>query len=580
MISEEEFAKVIGTDQIRIPGLNAFLMSLMKIDRFNAHTAALRHLKGSDFVHAVLDLLGVSIDVDEQDLSYIPKKGAFIVVANHPYGGIESLILLKLLSQIRPDIKLLANHLLKKVDGLQDYLIPVNPFDDAKVASNVRGIRQTMISLKKGGPIAIFPAGEVSAFHPGLQKIVDKKWHPVVGKIILKANVPVIPLYFHGNNSLLFNILGVIHPVLRTARLSAELFNKRGYKVRVRFGKPIDCRKFLGESISASQLLDYLRARTYALGTGIPANPKRLLGKSLFSIKKKAEPVVPALPIAELVAEISGLEAFKILTSANYTVYIAPASAIPKMIKEIGRLRELTFRAVGEGTLKAIDLDVFDIYYRHLFIWDHVQQALVGAYRIGHGDELFYGMGKKGFYLSQLFKIHKNFHPILKSSLELGRSWIKEDYQQKSLPLFLLWKGIAHYLTGYPQYRYLIGPVSISSSFSKFSQSLLVALITKYYYDDKLAVMIKPRKKFKPDFSMVDSNALLEGQPSFKHVENLINETELTKRRFPVLLKQYLELSAKIVAFNVDPKFSDSLDGFLVLDLSKIPDDYRAKLQT
>jgi len=578
MITEQEFAKAIGTSRIPLPGLNAFLMSLMKINHVNESIKQVNHLQGIAFIEAILAVLDIQIKLDEKDLQAIPKNGAFLVVANHPYGGVEGLILLKLLSQVRPDIKLMANFLLKRIEGLSSYLIPVNPFDDAKVGANVGGLRHTLDLLKQGVPVAIFPAGEVSSFNPALQRVTDKQWHPVVGKLIAKANVPVIPVYFHGNNGLLFNILGIVHPKLRTARLPAELFNKKGHQVQVRFGKAVEIETLPSALRQPKPLLDYLRARTYALGTGVPSNRKRLLTDTLFRVRKKAVPVAAGPPLEELKSEVDQLTGYEMLTVANYAVYIAPASAIPKMIKEIGRLREETFRGVGEGTMKALDLDVFDIYYRHLFIWDRINNQLVGAYRIGHGDELFYGMGKKGFYLSQLFKIDNDFYPVMRSSLELGRSWVRETYQQKGLPLFLLWKGIALYLTKFPQYRYLIGPVSISSRFSKFSQSLLVAYITRHFYDVQMAKWVKPKKRFKPDFSNINSEALLENQASFRELENLIKDMESSDLRFPVLLRQYLELNAKIIAFNVDPKFSNSLDGLLVLDLQHVPENLKEKL--
>ncbi|HEY1009454.1 MAG TPA: GNAT family N-acyltransferase, partial [Daejeonella sp.] len=232
----------------------------------------------------------------------------------------------------------------------------------------------------------------------------------------------------------------------------------------------------------------------------------------------------------------------------------------------------------GEGTNNATDLDEYDIYYNHLFIWDAETKMIVGAYRIGKGDEIFYSMGKRGFYIAELFKIKDQFYPVLRQSLELGRSWIRKEYQLKPLPLFLLWKGILKYLMENPHYRYLIGPVSISNNFSRFSKSLIVDYISTNHFDHELAQYVKPRKEFKIDFSKIDKDLLLEPGDSLKDLDGLISEIETTHMKVPVLLRQYLALNAKIICFNIDPKFSDSLDGFLVVDLEKIPAEMLEKI--
>jgi hypothetical protein len=260
-------------------------------------------------------------------------------------------------------------------------------------------------------------------------------------------------------------------------------------------------------------------------------------------------------------------EDYRVWVEKNYEVFIVPTSLIPNVIREIGRLREITFRDIGEGTNKSTDLDEYDIYYNHLFIWDTEAKLIVGAYRLGLGNEIFYSYGKKGFYISELFKIKSQFAPVLKKSIELGRSWIRKEYQQKPLPLFLLWKGILKYLIDNPKYRYLIGPVSISNSFSTFSKSLIVDYINRNHFDHELAKYIRPRKKFKVDLGHLDSDVLLSGEDNFKGLDNLISEVETRNIKVPVMLRQYIALNAKIISFNIDPKFSDCLDGFLVLDL-------------
>jgi putative hemolysin len=579
VITTEEFAKATKLDKLKMPGLAALLMELMKINQVNDLFAQAQPKVGPEFVDAILKGCGIDIEFDERELKNLPADGAFIAIANHPYGGIEGMVLLKILCMARPDAKLMANFLLKKIPNLSDYFVAVNPFENVEHSSSISGLKNTLELLANGTPIGIFPAGEVSTFKLDKKEVTDRMWHPVVGKIIAKAKVPVVPIYFHGNNGLLFNLLSLIHPALRTAKLPSELFNKHGHTIKLRIGKPINVLD-IPEYNNSAKLLNYLRARTYALGTGLEEEKKIFNPRNLFKIKKLPEEIAPETTTALLEKDIDPLrEDYLIWVEKTYEVFISPTSLIPNVIREIGRLREITFREIGEGTNKPSDLDEYDIYYHHLFIWDKEAKMIVGAYRLGLGDEIFYSIGKKGFYVSELFKIKSQFTPVLKKSIELGRSWIRKEYQLKPLPLFLLWKGILKYLIDNPRYRYLIGPVSISNSFSNFSKSLIVDYINRNHFDHEMAQYVKPRKKFKVDFASIDTDLLLAaGEDSFKGLDNLISEVETRSMKVPVLLRQYIALNAKIICFNIDPKFADCLDGFLVLDLEKIPQEMLEKL--
>ncbi|MGZ3751144.1 MAG: lysophospholipid acyltransferase family protein [Mucilaginibacter sp.] len=578
IITTEEFAKATKLDKLNMPGLAALLMEVMKINQVNELFAQAQPKQGPEFVDAILAGCGVDIEFDERELKNIPKDGAFIAIANHPYGGIEGMVLLKILCMARPDSKIMANFLLKKIPNLSDYFVAVNPFENIDHSSSISGLKNTLELLNNGTPIGIFPAGEVSTFKVDKQQVTDRMWHPVEGKIIAKAKVPVVPIYFHGNNGLLFNLLSMIHPALRTAKLPSELFNKQGHTIKLRIGKPINVED-IPDYHNANKLLNFLRARTYALGTGLEEEKKIFNPRNLFKIKKLPEAIASEIDVSILEKEVEPLrENYRIWVEKNYEVFIVPTSTIPNIIREIGRLREVTFRDIGEGTNKSVDLDEYDIYYHHLFIWDTEAKVIVGAYRLGLGDEIFYSLGKKGFYVAELFKIKEQFTPILKKSIELGRSFIRKEYQQKPLPLFLLWKGILKYLIDNPRYRYLIGPVSISNSFSKFSKSLIVDYINRNHFDHELAQYVKPRKKFKVDFSSIDTDLLMAGEDSFKGLDNMISEVETRSLKVPVLLRQYIALNARIICFNIDPKFADCLDGFLVLDLQKVPQDILEKL--
>ncbi len=578
IISTEEFAKATKLNELRMPGLASLMMAIMKITNINETFAKAAKYDGVEFVDEILRLIGVKVEVNESDWKNIPLDGAFAAIANHPYGGIEGLILIKVLCTVRPDAKVMANFILKKIPNLSEFFVAVNPFENIEHSSSISGIKTTLSLLNNGTPIGIFPAGEVSTYKINQQQITDKIWHPVVGKLISKAKVPVLPIYFHGNNGLLFNLLSLIHPTLRTAKLPSELFNKKGHTIKVRIGKPI-AYKDIPTNDNSTDMLAFLRAKTYALGAGLEEEKKIFSPRNLFKIKSKPQEIVAPIAQDLMEQEVEQLkETHKVWTEKNYEVYITPTAHIPNIIKEIGRLREITFREIGEGSNKAIDLDSYDIYYNHLFIWDTETKMIVGAYRIGKGDEIFYSYGKKGFYIYELFKIKSQFYPVLRNSLELGRSWIRKEYQQRPLPLFLLWKGILKYILDNPQYRYLIGPVSISNAFSKFSKSLIVNFIYRNHFDSELAHMVKPRKKFKVDFSKIDADLLTASSSSLKNLDSLIAEIETTHIKVPVLLRQYIALNAKIICFNIDPKFSDCLDGFLVLDLQDVPHDMLEKL--
>ncbi|MGN6181916.1 MAG: lysophospholipid acyltransferase family protein [Mucilaginibacter sp.] len=578
IITTEEFAKATKLDKLKMPGLAALLMEVMKINDVNELFAQAQDKQGIEFIDAILKGCGVEIEFDERELRNIPKTGGFIAIANHPYGGIEGLVLLKILLMARPDAKLMANFLLKKIPNLSDFFIAVNPFENIEHSSSISGLKNTLELLMQGTPVGIFPAGEVSTFKIETQQVTDRMWHPVVGKIIAKAQVPVVPIYFHGNNGLLFNLLSLIHPTLRTAKLPSELFNKHGHTIKLRIGKPINITEF-PEYANSTKLLNFLRARTYALGTGLEEEKKLFRPRNLFKVKKLPEAIAPAISPDILEKEVETLrENYRVWQEKNYEVFIAPTSSIPSMIREIGRLREVTFREVGEGTNKAIDLDEYDIYYHHLFIWDTEARLVVGAYRIGLGDEIFYSLGKNGFYIAKLFKVKSQMTPVLRKSIELGRSFIRKEYQQKPLPLFLLWKAIFKFLIDNPRYRYMIGPVSISNSFSKFSKSLIVDYINRNHFDEEMAQYVRPRKKFKVDFSKIDTDVLLPGENNFKSLDDIISEIETRSLKVPVLLRQYIAMNANIICFNIDPKFADCLDGFLVMDFYKVPQEMLDKL--
>jgi hypothetical protein len=282
-----------------------------------------------------------------------------------------------------------------------------------------------------------------------------------------------------------------------------------------------------------------------------------------------------------LTDEIAALpEDTLLMQSGEYQLYLIRSHQAPNLMIELGRLRELTFREVQEGTNKEIDLDPYDIYYSHLIIWDQSKEALVGSYRIGKGDEIMTKHGVKGFYLHSLFKMKKEFRSYLSESVELGRSFIASDYQRKPTTLFLLWKGILLFMEKNPNYRYLIGPVSMSTSFSKFSKELVVSFSNQHLQQKELVTLVQPRKKFKLSLRNEKKVATLLGgiDADIEKLDKLIQETD-KGQRIPVLLKKYIGLNAKLISFNVDPLFNNCLDGFIFLDYHQVPEKVKEGLR-
>lgn len=572
LISPEEFARSLNLDKLQLQLLAKPLMKLLKLDKINEVYNEAARFDGVGFVDRGLEMFQAKYEIVEGEEANIPRSGSFIVVANHPYGGIDGLILMSIFNKIRPDFRLMANYLLNAFEPIQHYFIPVNPFDSAKNKQvNIAGVKTVLEHIKQSSPVGIFPAGEVSAYQTESKKITDKQWHPLVGKIIQKAKVDVVPVYFSGHNSVFFNILGVIHPNLRTARLPSEMLNKTENKIQVRIGKPIPYNE-LSSFEDSDQMLRYLRARTYALGSSLKLKP---FFRNPFKRVAEPETIVPPVAVELLEADIAQIRATDLLTShGNYDVFFSEATAIPNVLREIGRLREITFRDEGEGTNHSIDIDEYDVHYHHLFIWDNEARRIVGAYRMGKGKELYAKFKIKGFYLSTLFKIDKKFAFVLKKSIEMGRSFVVKDYQRKHVSLMLLWKGVLIILRKFPEYRYLIGPVSISNTFSHLAKELVVKVIRDNYFDYDLARYIKPRRKFEPQLKDGSEALLLPKFQDIKELDLLISAIESSHSKLPVLLKKYiLQLNAKIIGFNVDPNFNNALDGFIVMDFEKVPEE-------
>lgn len=576
LVTAKEVAQAIKVDKLGFLGttMGWLLMKVLKISAINKVYDKHKHLKDLNFMNALLREFEIRFEIPEEDLRRLPKTGPFISISNHPLGGIDGILLLKLLLEHRPDFKIIANFLLHRVESMKPYVMPVNPFETHKDAkSSLMGFKTALQHLRDGHPLGIFPAGEVSTYRDG-RLVVDKPWEVAAMKLVKKAEVPVVPIYFHAKNSKLFYRLAKISDKLRTAKLPSELLTQKERLIKVRIGNPISIKDQL-EHESLDDFTEFLRKKTYVLAK--PFQKKKLLENFPKKLKfpKLPKKIAGPVPVEVMEREIKELHRNdkRLLQSKNYEVYLAAAENIPNILQEIGRLREITFREVGEGTNKATDLDHFDAYYHHMFLWDNLEKCIAGAYRMGLGSKIYKKYGINGFYTQSLFRFEPELYDMMSKSIEMGRTFIIKKYQQKPMPLFLLWKGIVHITLRFPEHRYLIGGVSISNKFSEFSKSLMIEFMKSHYYDPYVAQYITPKKEYKVKLKDADKDFIFdESKADLNKFDKIIDEVEPGALRLPVLIKKYIKQNAKVVAFNVDPLFNNAVDGLMYIRIADLPE--------
>ncbi|MFT7351336.1 MAG: putative hemolysin [Flavobacterium sp.] len=575
LVTAKEVAKSINVDKYGVFGTFAgwLLMKVLKISTINKFYDKNKHLKDLEFLNAILDEFQIKFEIPEEDLKRLPKNGAYITISNHPLGGIDGILLLKLMLEHEPDFKIIANFLLHRIEPMKKYIMPVNPFENHKdVKSSVIGLKETFRHLSDGKPLGMFPAGEVSTYKDG-KLVVDKTWEEGAIKVIRKAQVPVVPIYFHAKNSRLFYLLSKIDGTLRTAKLPSEVLTQRDRIIKVRIGKPISVAE-QNEHTTLESFTDFLRKKTYMLSNSFNQESKLLQLPNLKIPKSPKEIVLPANQLL-IIDEVEKLriDGSRLLQSKNYEVFFTEAKNIPNILHELGRLREITFREVGEGTNESIDLDKFDQYYHHMFLWDDTSKKIAGAYRMGLGSHIYPKYGIEGFYLNDLFRFEPELNDMMHQSIEMGRAFIIKEYQLKPMPLFLLWKGIVHLTMHYPEHKYLIGGVSISNQFTDFSKSLMIEFMKSHYYDPYVAQYINPKKEFKVKLKDADKDFVFnETEADLNKFDKIIDEVEPGNLRLPVLIKKYIKQNARVVAFNVDPLFNNAVDGLMYIRIADLPE--------
>jgi len=559
-----------------VPGIDALVDEIVRLPK--PFRGALTRLLGIDQLDRIyhsttehrpipeqlLDKLAVTYRVSGLDLQQIPRTGATVIVANHPFGILEGAVLATVLQRIRPDVRFLANQVLDRIPEIQDLIIPVNVLGGAE-QKNAAGLRRAIEYLRGGGCLVVFPAGEVSHFQPREGMVADSGWHTVVARLVESLSrkgvaVATVPAYIRGSNSFVFQILGMLHPRIRTALLARELLNKQDRLVELRIGSPITHKKLL-EIPTPKERTEYLRWRTYLLAGRSEFKPKTSLPLLNRLRQRTPRAVMAAVDRNNLISEVAALgREQRLFQAGDLEVYVTPAHAIPAVLEEIGRLRELTFRAVGEGTGKSTDVDAFDAHYLHLFVWNTAKQDIVGAYRLAGTD------ATRDLYTATLFKYTGDFLDKLGPALELGRSFVRPEYQRGFAPLLALWKGIGAYVAQNPQYKTLFGPVSISNQYQAVSRELMVAFLERNASLLDWASLISSRNPFKRR-----SGTPLPSSEGFdlEDLSDCVADLEPTRTGVPVLLRQYLKLGGKLLGFNLDPEFSDALDGLIVVDLTK-----------
>lgn len=580
LVTAKEVAKAINLEKYGFVGtfIGWVLLKVTRIADINKFYDSVKHLNGQEYADAILSYYEINYEIPEEDFRRLPKDGAYVTISNHPLGAIDGIILLKLMIAQREDFKMMTNFLLQRMVPMEPYIIPVNPFENHKSAkSSLAGFKAALVHLKNGHPLGIFPAGEVSTHKDG-KLIVDKPWEESALKLIRKAEVPVVPIYFHARNSRFFYRLAKLSGVLRTAKIPSEVYTQKNRPIKVRIGHPISV-KAQKEQETLEDFTVLLRRKTYMLSNAYEKErlAERIREQIPTSLKipkapsKIASAVSPELIEKEII-ELREKDC-RLLQSKNYEVFLALKDDMPHILQEIGRQREVTFRAIGEGTNKSIDLDEFDNYYHHLFLWDDNDKAIVGAYRMGLGSAIYKEYGINGFYLQDLFRVEPELYQMMSQSIDMGRAYIVKEYQQKPMPLFLLWKGIVHTTLRYPEHKYLIGGVSISNQFSNFSKSLMIEFMKSHYYDPYVAQYIHPKKEFKVKLKDADKEFVFdETQADLNKFDRLIDEVEPGSLRLPVLIKKYIKQNAKVVAFNVDPLFNNSVDGLMYIKIADLPE--------
>lgn len=555
----------------KFPRTQSFVNKLLALSKLDSHY---RNVLPCSSTNEFLDKSIEELELDAKIIkngNKIPKKGPLVIVANHPYGGPEAIALAREITKERKDLKILANFILGRIPEMRELLLLVDPFENnSSVKKNILPVRIAKKHLESNGALLIFPAGEVSSYKLKERSVVDTEWKTTAAYLARTCQADVLPVYISGHNGVRFSTAGFIHPMLRTIMLPRCLIHKRSKNFEIRFGKTISRKTIKDYRKSDKDLIEYFRTRVYALR--YMQERKSEIEKTLEVQNSNLEEIIKPVCNNLLTKEVISIPSDRILLERNsQKVFYTTYNDSPNLMMEIGRLREVSFREVAEGSGKSCDLDKFDLHYDHIVCWSEENQEIIGAYRLGRMDEIYKSYGLDGLYSRTLFNFEPYFLNLLGHSIELGRSFIAPKYQKTAFGLSLLWKGVIAYVSKYEKYHSLVGPVSISSLYSPRSLALMIRYLEEHRFDNLRAKHISGINPVKNKFlNNMHVNSTIKKVHNFQALSDIIEDIDAVEGGAPALLKEYIKLNGEFLAFNVDPDFQNSIDSLIRVDVRKM----------
>ncbi len=516
------------------------------------------HHQQLDFVEQVLEYFNVSYSARDVEKERIPNEGKLVIIANHPIGSLDALALIKLVSEVRRDIKIVANDMLMALAPLHSMLLPVNNMRGTTAKENIQNIQQY---LQAEGVVIIFPAGEVSRIRP--QGIRDTKWQSGFLRIAKQAKAPILPVFIDGKNSPIFYGASMLYKPLGAALLVREMFKQKRRHLPMRVGEVIPYESYATNSIRRNQQVKLFKKHLYRIGhdKGGIFNTQRAI----------AQPENRAALYHALKDDCERLGE----TADGKVMYLYTPHGSSPILREIGRLREVSFRAVGEGTHRRRDLDKYDQHYYHLILWDRDDLEIVGAYRFGDAKTIIEKHSVQGLYSASLFNYTSDMQDYFEQGLELGRSFVQPKYWGKR-SLDYLWFGIGAFLQRHPRFRYLFGPVSLSDHYPKAAKDLLIQFYLLYF--GQTNPVAKGNMPYLLPKGFEHPFAGHNYKEDFSQLKHLLSNMGMV---VPTLFKQYTETyeqgGVQFVDFNIDPIFNHCVDGLVIGDISQLKAKKRAR---
>ncbi len=557
---EKKFPKIKEKESFIKKSLFKIAKKIVHEDSINQFLSQNSHLKGFEFVDAVLDFFDFDYTVSSNDLQNIPAFGKVVIIANHPLGGLDALCLLRLVSQVRKDVRIVANDFLNGFEALHSLFIQIDNYKTNQAKEDIKRIYE---ALNKEEAIIIFPSGEVSRATP--KGIKDSSWQKGFLTFAKNSNAPILPIFLDGKNSKTFYTMSLINKTFSTLLLSHEMFNKKSKRINIKIGEIIPNENIAPKGIDKKVLIKLYKKHLYSLKNG---RKSFFQTQSAIAHPVKREDLIKELKNSKLIGQ----------TADNKKIYLYDYTEDSVVLKELGRLRELSFRKVGEGVNKKRDTDKFDIYYQHIILWDENDMEIVGSYRIGNSDFIFKNIGVKGFYSNSLFSYDEEFTPYLRNSIELGRSFVQPKYWG-TRALDYLWFGIGAYLKNNPHIKYMFGAVSLSSAFPQVAKDLIIFYYSHYYSCEKSLVEARVSYQYSNPINEIKTLFKLnDKKEDFKILKSTLINIGVS---IPTLYKQYSEIcedgGVKFLGFNVDKDFSDCIDGFILVEIEKIKESSKQR---